>query len=500
MRAPLLVLSVYAVNAFLRVKYLSRETVHFLPGIVAAKSKESQCSVIDAQHGKKDNSAVTSILTVYFVQGAISLSSLAVSYYLKDDLKMSPAESGALMGVASLPWVIKPIYGLITDGFPFAGYRRRSYLFLSSTLGSVAWILMGTVVHDAIGALLCIFVSSMSIAASDVIADSLAVEQSRTPRAPSKSIPSGEDEHKQNQREKEEPQEGTDETSTAGDLQSLCKGMYATGGIIAAYFSGSLLETLHPKSVFLLTAVLPVLTGTAAALLQEPRQPPQPTSTTSVTSQILQQLRQLRDTLKNPAIYLPVAFIFLWQATPSAGATMFYYYTSALGFSPEFLGEVRLASSVAALLGVLAYRWKLKDVPLRDVLRWSIVLSVPLSLSQVLLTTHWNRALGIPDQAFTLSDSVVLTALGEISFLPVLVLASSLCPPGAEGALFATLMSVFNGAGILGNELGAALTGLLGITGTNFDHLSGLIVLCSFANLIPLLFIDKLLLLPGKKT
>jgi folate/biopterin transporter len=285
-------------------------------------------------------------------------------------------------------------------------------------------------------------------------------------------------------------------SDTAGDLQSLCKGMYATGGIVAAYFSGSLLESLHPKSVFLLTAALPVLTGTAALFLHEPRQNTQPTNNASATAQIVTQLQQLRDTLKNPAIYLPVAFISLWQATPSAGATMFYYYTSGLGFSPEFLGEVRLASSAAALAGVLAYRWKLKDAPLRDMLRWSILLSVPLSLSQVLLTTHLNRALGIPDQAFTLSDSVVLTALGEISFLPVLVLASSLCPPGAEGALFATLMSIFNAAGILGNELGAGLTDLLGISGTNYDSLSALIVLCSLANLVPLLFIDKLLIPP----
>jgi hypothetical protein len=205
------------------------------------------------------------------------------------------------------------------------------------------------------------------------------------------------------------------------------------------------------------------------------------------------QLLELLNTLRTPSILMPVAFIFLWQSTPSSGSTLFYYYTNALNFSPEFLGAVRLASSLAALAGVLAFRWKLKDVPLRSMLKWSILLSVPLSLSQVLLTTHFNRHLGLPDQAFTLSDSVILSALGEISFLPVLVLASSLCPPGGEGALFATLMSIFNAGGILGGDIGATLTGLLGITTTNFDNITLLVVLCSVSNLLPLLVIDRLL-------
>lgn len=43
------------------------------------------------------------ILTVYFVQGVLGLSRLAVTFYLKDELHLSPAESGALLGFSSLP-------------------------------------------------------------------------------------------------------------------------------------------------------------------------------------------------------------------------------------------------------------------------------------------------------------------------------------------------------------------------------------------------------------
>lgn len=39
-----------------------------------------------------------------------------------------------------------------------------------------------------------------------------------------------------------------------------------------------------------------------------------------------------------------------------------------------------------------------------------------------------SRALGISNELFVLGDSVVLTALGQVAFMPVLVLAAQLCP------------------------------------------------------------------------
>lgn len=75
------------------------------------------------------------IATVYFVQGTLGLSRLALSFYLKDDLQIGPAEVAVLTGVAGLPWVVKPLYGFISDSVPLFGYRRRSYLAVCGLLG-----------------------------------------------------------------------------------------------------------------------------------------------------------------------------------------------------------------------------------------------------------------------------------------------------------------------------------------------------------------------------
>lgn len=39
-----------------------------------------------------------------------------------------------------------------------------------------------------------------------------------------------------------------------------------------------------------------------------------------------------------------------------------------------------------------------------------------------------NQQLGLSNELFVLGDSLVLTVLGQVSFMPVLVLAAQLCP------------------------------------------------------------------------
>ncbi|MCO5585659.1 hypothetical protein L7F22_039595 [Adiantum nelumboides] len=157
---------------------------------------------------------IIAIAMVYFVQGVLGLSKLAVSFFLKDDLHLDPAETAIISGVSAAPWLIKPLYGFISDGLPLFGYRRRSYLVACGLLGAMSWAFMAMFVDNKYGAIVAILSSSLSVAFSDVVVDSMAVERAR-----------GESQ------------------STSGSIQSLCWGSSAAGGIVSAYFSGSLIET-----------------------------------------------------------------------------------------------------------------------------------------------------------------------------------------------------------------------------------------------------------------
>nr|CAB3494973.1 unnamed protein product [Digitaria exilis]CAB3497883.1 unnamed protein product [Digitaria exilis] len=263
-----------------------------------------------------DNVAVA---IVYFVQGVLGLSRLAVSFYLKDDLHLDPAETAVISGFSALPWLVKPLYGFISDSIPLFGYRRRSYLFLSGLLGALSWSLMATIVDDKYSAALAIILGSLAVAVSDVkcwnfwfvfiihlkniqVVDSMVVERAR-----------GESQ------------------STSGSLQSLCWGSSAFGGVVSAYFSGSFVDIYGVRFVFGVTALLPLLTSTVAVLVNEE---PLPLGERSVSlsvsgSELIesskQRFMQIWNSVKQPSICLPTLFIFLWQATPQSDSAMFFF-------------------------------------------------------------------------------------------------------------------------------------------------------------------------------
>ncbi|KAF5789676.1 putative major facilitator superfamily domain, MFS transporter superfamily [Helianthus annuus] len=399
-----------------------------------------------------DNIAIS---MVYFVQGVLGLARLAVSFYFKDDLHLDPAETAVITGFSALPWLIKPLYGFISDSVPLFGYRRRSYLVLSGLLGALSWSLMATFVDDKYGAAFCILLGSLSVAFSDVVVDSMVVERAR-----------GETQ------------------SVSGSLQSLCWGSSAFGGIVSSYFSGSLVDAYGVRFVFGLSALLPLLTSAVAVLVKEQRvRGPLSSSALDTTTNGIVELWQA---IKQPNVFLPTLFIFLWQATPHSESAMFYFTTNKLGFTPEFLGRVKLVTSIASLLGVGLYNGFLKNVPLRKIFLATTITGTALGLTQVILVTGLNRKFGISDEWFAIGDSLIITVLGQASFMPVLVLAARLCPEGMEATLFATLMSISNGGSVLGGLFGAGLTQVLGITKDSFDNLALLIIICNLSSLLPL--------------
>jgi folate/biopterin transporter len=408
--------------------------------------------------GHEPTPELMAILLVYFVQGILGLARLAVSFFLKDELGLTPAEVSALLGIVAIPWMVKPLFGFISDGLPILRYRRRPYLILSGLLGTASWLALATLVDTAWAATLAIALSSLSVAVSDVIVDSLVVERARN-----------------------------ESVSNSGSLQSLCWGTSALGGLLTAYFSGSLLQHFGTQTIFLITAIFPLIVSAVAGLIAE-----EPSTDRLNLESIKQQIGQLKAAIIQKPIWLPTAFLFIWQATPTADAAFFFFTTNELGFEPEFLGRVRLVSSMASLVGIWLFQRFFKTVPFRTIFGWSTVISAALGMTMLLLVTHTNRAIGIDDRWFSLGDSLILTVMGQIAFMPVLVLAARLCPAGVEATLFALLMSVINLAGAISYEGGAILMHWMGITPTNFDRLWLLVTIANLSTLLPLPFLNWL--------
>lgn len=208
--------------------------------------------------------------------------------------------------------------------------------------------------------------------------------------------------------------------SMSGSLQSLCWGSSAFGGIVSSYFSGSLVDVYGVRFVFGITAFLPLITSAVALLVEEQPtfSPPMGQNRVFMSSGFLesskQSILQLWHTVKQPNVFLPTLFIFLWQATPQSDSAMFFFTTNKLAFTPEFLGRVKLVTSVASLLGVGLYNCCLKKVPLRKIFLVTTIIGSALGMTQVFLVTGLNRQFGISDEWFSIGDSLIITVLGQV--------------------------------------------------------------------------------------
>ncbi|MCA1904357.1 MAG: MFS transporter [Cyanobacteria bacterium KgW148] len=179
---------------------------------------------------------------IYFVQGALGLAQLAVSFFFKDDLGLTPAETASLIGLVMVPWTIKPLYGFISDSVPIGGYRRRPYLVFLGMVGALAWLGMATIVDSATTAVLFIGLASFSTSFSDALIDALIVQRARL-----------------------------ENSGDAGSLQSFGWGAVSVGGVTAAFLSGYLLEHFGTKVVFMITALLPLVAGLASFAIADDR-------------------------------------------------------------------------------------------------------------------------------------------------------------------------------------------------------------------------------------
>lgn len=212
-----------------------------------------------------------------------------------------------------------------------------------------------------------------------------------------------------------------------------------------------------------------------------------------INDEIKEQLNLFWSFIKQPIIYRPVMFIFLFMATPAYSDPMFYFYTNQLHFSQLVMGRLKLVYGIASVSGIFIYNKYLRSFSFRGIILSTTFLCIFLNMGTIVLVKRINLYLGIPDIYFSFATDALTTALGEINTMPLLVLACNICPKNIEGTLYAFLMSVSNFGTMMANQGGSVLSANLGITNSNFDNLAFFILISNLLYLAPmpiLYFVD----------
>ena len=358
---------------------------------------------------------------VYFSQGIgqhVGLVYRPLQFYFKEELGLNPAQVTEYLAVLTIPWMIKPLYGLVTDFIPLAGFRRKSWLLLANTLATIGLLWLAGQTSPA-GIVTALLITAIGTAASDVIIDAIMVESGKR----------------------------TGLTARFQSVQWLWINIasifsHLIGGQLAANFKPG--TALHIAAVMTLVAPVAVMV-TSWLIVREER-------STLALGEMRETAGNLVEAFKSRTLWLVIAFLGFWNFSPSFGTPWYYHQTDTLKFSQDFIGVLGAVASAGAVLGSFAYWQLFSKLPLRRQLVMAIAagtvgtLLYALLLTPSAITTY--LAVGI---------DFLLGAVSMVALLATLTLAAQACPPKSEGFTFAALMSVLNGFTQLSAIIGARL-------------------------------------------
>ena len=334
---------------------------------------------------------------VYFAQGMIYLPDQVVAIVFKER-GLSAGQLAAFTWITTIPWFIKPVYGLLSDFVPLFGTRRRSYFLIMSATAAVTAIAL-SLMPGASYAQLAILITLLwlGVGFTDVLTDALMVENGQR-------------------------------MGLTGAFQSVQWGALSAASILVGVAGGYLAERRAFAAAFALVACFPAISFLMALLVVR-EAPARPT-----LEGFGETAGAVREALRRRDLWVVAGFTFFWTFSPSFGPAFFYYETDVLGFSQTFIGVLSSLGAAAGIAGAWAYARLSRRYSLKRLIVWSIGAGVVGTLAYLL---YRGPVSGIV-------ITVVFGAIGMTTQLAFLDLAAKACPRRAEATFFALLMSVHN--------------------------------------------------------
>jgi len=353
---------------------------------------------------------------VYVVEGLgqiVGLISQPLNYYLKEVHGWNPLQVTAFVTLFNLPWIIKPIYGLVSDFLPLFGYRRKSYLVIANIAATVGYLWVTQL--NAPGDLaLALMLTAYAMAISSTLCGAVLVENGQRLK----------------------------ESGTFVNQQWL---WFNIAAMAAAVAGGQLVQhltpsnALHAAAAIIAVAPCAVIVGTILLVPEK--------KTRIDLAGMKNTLRGLATAFHRRELWIVAMFMFLYYFSPGLSTPLYYHMTDDLGFSQAYIGILGSVSAAGWVVGALLYRRFFGNLTLKNLLNLSIGIGTAAGLAYLFF---WNET-AAAIISFGAGFAAMLTTVASLT------LAADFCPPRAEGFSFAVLMSIINLSGTLADNVGSFL-------------------------------------------
>ena len=243
----------------------------------------------------------------------------------------------------SIGWLIKPLWGFISDRIPLFRYRRKSWYILMACLALVFWSLSALFSLAGIRfPLVYLFVFNLAFgtyAFVDVVCDALMVEKGRR-------------------------------LKRVGSLINFQWTVLSLANAGAIYLGGWFQEQIQAGYleywIVFFTAGIPPLATAFVGWRNIDEEQVKASAEQRPAWQDWNRFRQFMTTLpskfshfrrSNRLIWLLVLFIFFWKFSPSVGFIERSYLIDVRHFEPSSFGTILSIGGITFFLSILAYRW-----------------------------------------------------------------------------------------------------------------------------------------------
>jgi MFS family permease len=376
----------------------------------------SQLPATQTQDRRLINRLLVFFALVYVVEGVGEVGGLLeqpLSFYLKEAQGWSALQVSAYLTIFNFPWIIKPIYGAISDFVPLFGYRRKPYLLAANLIatGAFFWVTRLTAPGQLVWALQ---LTAYAMAISSTVCGAVLVENGQR----------------------------LGESGRFVNQQWL---WLNAATVFASLVGGELAERLPPTSALHVAAAmvalapLAVLFGTAFLIPEKKTRADFPALRATFGG--------LVSAFRKRELWFVGIFLFLYYFNPGLNTPLYYYMTDDLQFSQGYIGVLGSIEAAGWIVGALLYRRFFEDISSKRILNLSIVLGTVTTSAFVFLAGETSAAILNFCGGFSAMVATVATA----------TLAADYCPPGSEGFTFAMMMSIINLSTALSSTFGGFL-------------------------------------------
>lgn len=354
---------------------------------------------------------------LYFVQGMNETATGLVHqpiYSLLKQWNTKPGQLTTLVALLGWPWCCKPLFGLLSDFLPLAGYRRKAYLLAAGFMTSVCfcglYLLMPLAPGSRMFLMLSLMIPTFAVTFADVVLDALIIETGQ-PRG------------------------------ITARLQSVRWGASYAATILTGQLGGKLCQHHHEDWAFLICGALAAVALVLTVLcVREPRVVAVEDDLPTIRSTFAQAVR-------SPTMWWVGAFLFVWHFNPFTHSVLYLHMTTTLarqGMNDAFYGDTISVLAVGSIAACVSYGVYCRKLPAR----WMVPLAVAGGVASTL--SYWfmdNR-----------TSAIIISLIVGYTYMTANMvqcdLAAQACPLHAAGTIFGGFMALCNISTLLATASG----------------------------------------------